>query len=80
MKTQILGLKELRENVGKYITQIKMGKSFVVVKRSEPVFKISSAEDESDLWETAVDFTKINKKGIAAKKVLSALRKLNASS
>lgn len=80
MKTQILGLKELRENVEKYITQIKMGKSFVVVKRSEPVFKISSAEDESDLWETVVDFTKINKKGISAKRVLSALRKLNASS
>ena len=80
MKTQILGLKELRENVQKYASRIKKGESFVVVKKSRPLFKISPVEEEENEgpWETVVDFTKINKKGVDARKILSALRKLNA--
>lgn len=77
MKIQILGLKELRENMQRYASRVSKGESFIVVKKSKPVFKIVPAELEEE-WETVADFTKINKNGVDAKKVLSALQKLNA--
>lgn len=73
MKTSIVGLKELRENIESYISEVKKGKSFVVVRRSQPVFKISSPEDESGQWETVVDFTRIKKGGVAIDDLLSRL-------
>jgi len=79
MKTHILGLKELRENMQKYTSRVEKGESFLVVKKSKPVFKLVPAESEEE-WETVVDFTKINKNGVDARKVLQALRKLNARS
>ena len=75
----IIGLKELRENIENYIFQIKKGKSFIVVKRSKPVFKLVPFESEEE-WEMAADFTKINKSGIEARKIIAALQKLNAHS
>mgnify|MGYP001558964587 CR=1 FL=1 len=80
MKTQILGLKELRENMQKYASRVEKGESFIVVKKSKPLFKLTSPDEDEGLWETVIDFTKINKNGVDAKKVLRALRKLNASS
>ena len=79
MKTHILGLKELRENMQKYASLVEKGQSFIVVKKSKPVFKIVPPESEEQ-WETVVDFTKINKNGVPAKEVLKALRQLNANS
>ena len=79
MKNNIVGLKELRENIENYIAQVKKGKSFIVVRRSKPVLKVSSPDDEG-LWETVADFTKINKNGVAARDVLKELSKLNARS
>ncbi|MDP3793001.1 MAG: hypothetical protein Q8Q89_04735 [bacterium] len=78
MKINILGLKELRENMQKYASLVEKGESFIVVKKSKPLFKISSIDEDEGLWETVVDFTKINKNGVSAEKVLKALRKLNA--
>ena len=72
MAKNIVGLKELRENINHYISQVEKGKSFVVVRKSKPVFRISQAEEE-DNWETVVDFTKIRKGGIPLKEVLSRL-------
>ncbi len=71
----IIGLKNLRENMGKYITQIKSGKSFIVVKKSKPIFKLAPLDKWGDegLWETVVDFTKIHKEGVPLKKVLKYL-------
>lgn len=82
MKTQILGLKELRENMQKYASRVEKGESFIVVKKSKPLFKISSVDGDEDegLWETVIDFTKINKNGVDAKRILRELRKLNAHS
>ncbi|MDP3764632.1 MAG: type II toxin-antitoxin system Phd/YefM family antitoxin [bacterium] len=77
MKNTIVGLKELRENLDIYISQIDKGKSFTVVRKSKPVFKIVPPEAEEQ-WETIVDFTKINKNGLAAREILAELRKLNA--
>ena len=77
MKNAIVGLKELRANIENYIVEVKKGKSFIVVRRSKPVLKISSPEDE-EVWERVTDFTAIKKNGVSAKEVLKALRKLNA--
>lgn len=79
MKNTIVGLKELRQNIENYIAQVKKGKSFIVVKKSRPVFKIVPPETEEQ-WETVVDFTAINEDGLPAKEILKVLRKLNAQS
>jgi len=73
MENTIVGLKELRENMGKYASLVKKGKSFIVVKRSKPLFKISSIDEDDGLWETVIDFTKLRKGGIPAEELLSRL-------
>ena len=79
MKNSIIGLKELRENTENYITKIKKGRSFIVVRKSKPIFKISPVDEWGDegVWETVVDFTEINPKGVPIKDVLKALRKID---
>ncbi len=74
-KSNIVGLKELREDMDKYIARIDKGESFTVVRRSRPVFKIAPVDEESG-WETVVDFTQIDKKGVLAEEVLAALRRI----
>jgi prevent-host-death family protein len=69
----IVGLKELRENIDSYISAVEKGRSFVVVRKSKPVFKISSLEESDDLWEKIVDFTKIRKGGIGINQLLVRL-------
>jgi prevent-host-death family protein len=71
----IVGLKELRENTATYVSQVKKGKSFIVVRKSKPLFKISPIDDEDDkgLWEAVVDFTKIKKGGVPILDLLSRL-------
>jgi len=77
----LIGLKELRERVDVYIGQIKRGKSFLVVRRSEPVFRISPPDEgDADLWETVVDFTQFYQNGIPARTLLKKLRSLNGGS
>ncbi|MFH1820513.1 MAG: type II toxin-antitoxin system prevent-host-death family antitoxin [Candidatus Nealsonbacteria bacterium] len=67
----IVGLKELRQNLDKYVTLVKKGKSLIVVKRSKPVFRIEPLESEK--WEEIVDFTKVRKGGVNLKELLSRL-------
>ena len=74
MKTHILGLKELRENMQKYASLVEKGESFIIVKKSKPLFKISSLDEDDGLWETVVDFTKIRKGGIPADELLARLK------
>ena len=74
MKNAIVGLKELRGNIETYISEVKKGKSFIVVRRSKPVLKISSPDDEDELWETVIDFTKIRKGGIPVDELLKRLK------
>lgn len=83
MKTteKIIGLKNLRENMEKYIGEVSRGKSFVVVRRSVPVFKVAPAVDEwgdEGTWETLLDLTKGSDKSISAEQLLAAIRKFNA--
>ena len=56
----IIGLREPWENVAEYAEQVAKGKSFVVVRQSKPIFKISPV-DEEESWEKVIDFTKIKK-------------------
>lgn len=71
-KTSIVGVKELRENLDKYIAEVNKGKSFTVIRRSKPVFRLSPPEEES-AWETVVDFTKLKKGGVKIQDILSRL-------
>ncbi len=77
MENAIVGLKELRGNIDAYASKVKRGGSFIVVRKSKPLFKIVPLDLENQ-WETMVDFTEINKNGVSAKEILKELRKLNA--
>ena len=76
----IIGLKELRENVASYVAEVKKGHSFIVVRRSKPIFKITPPDGENEQWETVVDFTEFYKDGIPASTLLKKLRSLNGKS
>jgi len=69
----IVGLKELRENINTYIGAVKRGRSFIVVRKSKPVFKISSLAEADELWEPLIDFTKIKKGGVGLSQLLSRI-------
>lgn len=71
----IVGLKELRENAEKYIQEVQKGKSFTVVRRSRPIFKISPPDNDGseDTWESVVDFTTLQKGGVKLQDLLSRL-------
>lgn len=71
IKSNIIAFKEFRLNAQKYIDAIEKGASFVVVKRSRPVFRL---EPVLEKWETVVDFTSVYPKGIPAKKLLQYLK------
>ena len=73
MEKRIIGLKELRNNTNKYISKVKAGESFVIMRRSEIIFKISPVGSTDGLWEEAVDFTKIKKGGVNIKDILARL-------
>lgn len=70
---KIIGVKELRNNLEEYISEINKGQSFTVIKRSKPVFQINPIDDEGDQWEEVVDFTKIKKGGIEIGDLLSRI-------
>jgi len=67
----IINLKSLRENMQGYARKVKTGQSFVVFKKSKPLFKISPIEEE--YWEEVVNFTKIKKGGVDIKELLQRL-------
>ena len=76
-KSNIVGLKELRHNMDRYIDRVSRGESFTVIRRASPVFRISAPENDDSLWETVADFTKIKKSGISSDVVLGVLKRLN---
>ncbi|MES2087794.1 MAG: type II toxin-antitoxin system prevent-host-death family antitoxin [Patescibacteria group bacterium] len=71
-KSNIVGLKELRNNIETYIKKVDKGESFTVVRRSSPVFKVSPVDDEN-LWEEVIDFTKLKKGGVEIGEMISRL-------
>lgn len=79
-----VGLREFRENTGKYVAALKKGKKFTIFKHSKPIFAVVPASEiEYDLdtvdgpgW-TDLDLTKIRKGGIPAGELLEIVRKFN---
>ena len=69
----IIGLKDLRENLPAYTEKINQGATFLVVKKSKPIFRISPIEECGCVWEDVVDFTKIKKDGVGVKELLNRL-------
>lgn len=67
----IVALKELRENMEKYALQVKKGKSFVVMKRSKPLFEINPLNEQ---WEEVIDFTKFKKGGVHIDELIKRLK------
>ena len=68
----LVGLKELRQNMTKYADKVSRGSSFIVLKKSKPLFKISPV-DTDEKWEVVSDFTKIKKGGVDIDEVLARL-------
>lgn len=73
MKHSIIGFKELRENADKYISAVKKGKRFLVMRKSEELFVLVPANELDEMWETVVDFTSIKRGGIP---ILDLLKRL----
>lgn len=69
----IVGLKQLRENVTMYAKKVKNGDSFLVMKKSTPLFRIVPADESEEMWEEVIDFTKIKKGGVAINDILARL-------
>jgi len=71
----IIGLKELRQNTAHYIKETKRGKSFLVLQRSRPIFRVVPVDEWGDegTWETIIDFTKIKKGGVPTDEILKAI-------
>lgn len=69
----IIRLKDLREHLPLYEKQIQTGRSFLVMKRSKPIFTIHPID--TDGWETVIDFTKFRRGGIFADELLARLKK-----
>ena len=67
----IINLKNLREHMQEYARRVKKGDSFIVFKKSKPLFKISPIDD--GLWEEIIDFTKISKDGVDIKDLIKRL-------
>ncbi|MFA6135764.1 MAG: hypothetical protein WC705_00115 [Candidatus Paceibacterota bacterium] len=70
---KLVALRDLRENTEEYIKKIQKGLSFVILRKSKPIFKIVPLEKEDGDWEPIIDFTKIKKGGIAIKDILSRI-------
>lgn len=72
--SSIISVKQLRQDLAKYVAAVEAGRSFTVVKRSRPIFKISPpTEPAEERWEEVIDFTKIEKGGVDIAEVLSRL-------
>ena len=74
MYKNLVKLKDLRTNLDKYLIQLNKVGTLTVVRRSEPIFNISTINDTTDdSWEAVIDFTKLKKGGIAIKEILTRL-------
>lgn len=56
-KPAIVGLKELRNNMEKYISRVEQGESITVFRRATPLFKLTPlSTGAEDGWETIINF------------------------
>ena len=76
-KDNIIGLKELRENMETYITKVQNGEQITIFRRSTPLFTINPIDSEETGWETVIDFTEINKDGVSAREILKSIQAMH---
>lgn len=69
--TEDLGFRELRENSDRIIAEVAKGKTFLVKRKSKPLFRIVPVQEE--VWETVIDFTEVGRWGVKAGDVLRAI-------
>lgn len=68
----LIGLKDLRKNVTKYAKLVAHGESFIVLRKSQPLFRIAPVEEEGR-WEEVIDFTKIRRGGVRLDDLLNRI-------
>ncbi len=78
-KTNIINFKELRENAEVYIREVEKGRSFLVMRRSTPIFKITPVDEWGDEgnWTTVMDFTKTKRGSIPVEELIKMIQKSN---
>jgi antitoxin (DNA-binding transcriptional repressor) of toxin-antitoxin stability system len=67
----LIGLKEFRENVEFFTKKVNAGQTFIVLRKSKPLFKIAPVKEDG--WEEVIDFTKIKKGGVKISELLARL-------
>ena len=68
----LVALKDLRLNMDKYAAEVRAGKSFIVLKQSKPLFKLTPI-DEDSRWEEVINFAGIKKGGVDLDALLAVL-------
>ena len=71
--TNIINLREFRENVQTYADKVEDGASFIVMKQSKPLFKIISPWASFDFTEDVCEYG--GKKGIPVDRAIDILEK-----
>jgi len=69
----LVGIKELKQNTAHYAELVRKGQSFIVVKKTKPLFKLAPLDSTEDGWEEVVDFTKLHRGGIKIKELIARL-------
>jgi prevent-host-death family protein len=65
-----VGLKEFRQDVGKYVEKAYRGE-VIVFRHSKPLFRVSPIDEEP--WEEVIDFTKMRRGGVDINDILARL-------
>ena len=50
-KLKIVGLRELRNNMDYYVSEVAKGKSFIIARKSKAVFKIEPVPKGELVWD-----------------------------
>jgi antitoxin (DNA-binding transcriptional repressor) of toxin-antitoxin stability system len=76
-KPSTVGLRDLRENMAAYVSKIEKGKSFLVLRKSKPIFKLSPVDEWGDEghW-TGVDLRDKNGNGMPVSKFMAIVKKV----
>lgn len=70
MTKQAIGVKDLRVTFDKYAKRVQSGESFIVYRKSQPLFRIVPLDEH---WEEVIDFTALKKGGVNIKELLKRL-------
>jgi len=72
----ILSLKDFRTKLTDYTKRVsEKGDSFVVFKKSKPVFMVVPIDHDGE-WQTVLNFSEINPKGVTFKDIRKAAKEL----